>query len=258
MNTDRMDDEFLYRKIQDALKGIPENFSILEEQIDISLQSEYFEYSRKFREGKSVGRYQKKRNLLFDPETTIRIKKKILTALAYSAEVEDFRTIEKYQKDPDPELKEWAILALQESRMLLQSSLLDEQQVFISTGLGGKDQKLRYFVVFLNKSGGELTDMQKKLLHDELKYTLEKQNGELEELNSLIDFSTALVILPITAPLKELFQGVIEECNQYGDFLQEDMVITNVKKLNPIEIIDLLKQQKEAGYFGEEEDHEEE
>ncbi|MFZ5430266.1 MAG: hypothetical protein ACOZDD_08540 [Bacteroidota bacterium] len=256
MNTEWMDDEFLYKKIQDALRGIPENFNILEEQIDVALQAEYFEFSRKFRSKKTLGNYIRKKEQLFDPETSIKIKKKILAALASSAEVEDFRTIERYHKAPDPELKEWSILALQESRMLIQSALLDEQQIFISTGLGGKGQKLRYFVVFLNKSGGELSDMQRKLLHDELVYALKKANGELEELNSMIDFTTAMVVLPITSPLKDLFQGVIDECNQYGDFLQEDMVITNVKKLNPIEILDLLKQQKEAGQLPEEEDPE--
>lgn len=247
-----MDDEFLYKKIQEALMGIPENFNVLEEQIDVQLQAEYFEFVRRFREGKSAGRYLKQKNKLFDPEVDITTKKKLLTALASSVEVEDFRTIEKYLENPDKELKEWTILALQESRMLLQSSLLDEQQVFISTGLGGKGQKLRYFVVFINRSGGELTPMQKKLLNDELKYALEKSNGELEELNCMIDFTTAMVILPITSPLKDLFQGVIEECNQYGDFLQDDMVITNVKRLNPIEILDLLKQQKDAGFEDEE------
>lgn len=248
-----MNDEFLYKKIQEALRGIPENFNVLEEQIDVQLQAEYFEFVRKFREGKNIGRYLKQKENLFKAETTLLAKKKILTALASSIEVEDFRTIEKYLENPDPDLKDWATLALQESRMLLQSSLLDEQQVFISTGLGGKGQKLRYFIVFLHKSGGELTEMQKKLLHDELKYALEKINGELEELNSMIDFSTATVILPITSPLKDLFQGVIEECNQYGNFLQDDMVITNVKKLNPMEIIDLLNQQRNSDYYDQEE-----
>lgn len=247
-----MEDEFLYKKIQEALKGIPDNFNVLEEQIDIQLQAEYFEFVRKFREGKSVGRYLKQKNKLFDPDIDVTTKKKVLTALASSVEVEDFRSIEKYLENPDKELKEWTILALQESRMLLQSSLLDEQQVFISTGLGGKGQKLRYFVVFINRSGGELNAMQKKLLNDELKYSLEKSNGELEELTCMIDFTTAMVILPITSPLKDLFQGVIDECNQYGDFLQDDMVITNVKRLNPVEILDLLKQQKDAGSEDEE------
>ncbi len=247
-----MNDEFLYKKIQEALQGIPENFNVLEEQIDVHLQAEYFEFVRKFREGKNIARHLKLKKNLFNTETTILAKKKILTALASSVEVEDFRTIERYLENPDTELKEWAILALQESRMLLQSSLLDEQQVFISTGLGGKGRKLRYFIVFMHKSGGELNNMQKKLLHDEIKFALAKINGELEEINSLIDFSTALVILPITSPLKDLFQGIIEECNQYGDFLQEDMVITNVKKLNPVEIIDLLKQQRDQVNYDDE------
>ena len=232
--------------------GIPDNFNVLEEQIDIKLQAKYFEFVRKFREGKSVGRYLKQKNKIFDPDIDVITKKKVLTALASSVEVEDFRIIEKYLENPEHELKEWATLALQESRMLLQSSLLDEQQVFISTGLGGKGQKLRYFVVFINRSGGELSPMQKKLLNDELKYSLEKSNGELEELNCMIDFTTAMVVLPITSLLKDLFQGVIDECNQYGDFLQDDIVITNVKRLNPVEILDLLKQQKDAGYEDEE------
>lgn len=242
----KMNEEFLYKKIQEALESIPENFSILEEQIDVELQMKYFEFSRKFKEDEDVDYYIGLKQGLFDTLTDLETRKKILVALASSSKVESFRTIEQYLKEPDPELKDWTILALQESRMLMQSSLLDEQQVFISTGLGGKGKKLRYFVVFLNKSGGELTDMQKKLLHDELKYSLEKNDGELEELSSMIDFTTATVIIPIKAPLKDMFRGIIDECNQYGDFLQEDMVITNVKKLNPFEIVELLNQQRAA------------
>ncbi len=39
------------------------------------------------------------------------------------------------------------MLAFQENKMLLESSLLDENQILISTGLGGKGMKLRYFTV---------------------------------------------------------------------------------------------------------------
>lgn len=242
-----MDEEFLYKRIQEALENIPENFNILEEQIDVQLQMEYFEFSRKFREDEDVKLYMGQSVSLDDSETDIETRKKILVALASSSEVESFRTIEHYLKKADPLLKDWAVLALQESRMLMQSALLDEQQVFISTGLGGKGQKLRYFVVFLHQSGGVLSDMQKKLVHDELKYALDQNEGELEELSSLIDFTTALVILPIKAALKDIFREIIDECNQYGNFLQEDMVITNVKRLNPFEIVELLNQQRLAG-----------
>lgn len=237
-----MDEEFVYRRIQKALENLPENFNVLEEQINLELQVEYFDFSHKMKT-EDYRRYLKESDQLFETQTAPEEKKKILSALASSGEVEAFRTIEKYLKNPDSELKDWAVLALQESRMLLQSSLLDEQQVFISTGLGGKGQKLRYFVVFLNNSG-ELTDMQKKLLDDELAYVMKQNDGEVEELNTMLDFTTAVVILPIKAPLKDIFKSIIDECNQYGNFLQEDMVITNVKRLNPVEIVELLNQQR--------------
>ena len=245
-----MNEEFLYKKIQEAMENIPDNFNILEEQIDVELQMEYFDFSRDFREKEDVNYYLSLKDGLSDSLTDLETRKKILVALASSSEVESFRTIEQYLKNPDKELKDWTILALQESRMMMQSALLDEQQVFISTGLGGKGKKLRYFVVFLNKSGGELTELQKKLLSDELKYALEQNEGELEELSSMIDFTTATVVVPIKAPLKDLFRGIIDECNQYGDFLQDDMVITNVKKLNPFEIVELLNQQRIADTEG--------
>ncbi len=237
-----MDDESLYRKIQDALNEIPGNFNILEEQIDIQLQMEYFEFVKKFREGPLMDDFLGDSAVLLDPNADIDTRKKVLAALASVSDVEAFRTIERYLTHPDPELKDWAILALQESRMLLQSSLLEEQQVFISTGLGGKGKKLRYFLVFINQSGGQLTAMQKKLLHDELKYAVEKNDGELEEFNQLIDFNTAMVVLPVKAMLKDVFKGVIDECNQYGNFLKQDMVITNVKRLSPLEILELLNE----------------
>ncbi len=237
-----MDDESLYRKIQDALNDIPGNFNILEEQIDIQLQMEYFEFVKKFREGPSMENFFADAEVLKDPNADINVRKKVLAALASVSDVEAFRTIERYLQQPDPELKDWAILSLQESRMLLQSSLLEEQQVFISTGLGGKGQKLRYFLVFINQTGGELSSMQKKLLKDELQYAVEKNDGELEEFINLIDFNTAMVVLPVKAMLKEVFKWVIDECNQYGNFLKEDMVITNVKRLSVYEILELLNE----------------
>lgn len=248
-----MDDESLYRKIQDALNEIPGNFNILEEQIDIQLQMEYFEFVKKFREGPFMEEFLGDEQSLKDPNADLNTRKKILAALASVSDVEAFRTIERYLKHPDPELKDWAILALQESRMLLQSSLLEEQQVFISTGLGGKGQKLRYFLVFINQSGGELSAMQKKLLQDELTYAVEKNDGEVEEFNHMIDFNTAMVVLPVKAMLKDVFKGVIEECNQYGNFLTEDMVITNVKRLSPYEILELLNDMHTGNASSEEE-----
>jgi len=86
--------------------------------------------------------------------------------------------------------------------------------------------------------------MQQKLLSDEIKYVIEKNEGEVEEFTENLDYSSAQVVLPIRAELKDIFRGIIDECNQYGNFLKDDMVITNVKRLNPVEIVEILNQQK--------------
>jgi hypothetical protein len=133
--------------------------------------------------------------------------------------------------------------------MLIQSSLLDEQQVFISTGLGGKGQKLRYYVVFINKNQNiVLTKIQQKLLKDELIYELNQNKGEFESMDFSEGFSTVLVMLPLQSDLKKLFRTIIEECNQYGDFLDDDMIVTNVKVMSRNEILEMLKQNKDEDF----------
>jgi hypothetical protein len=238
-----MEEDIFYNNIQKALEELPGNFNILEEKIDIGLQMKYFELSRKLRKRENLEDFFERRDDLFLPETDRRKKKEILAALAAYDDVQAFRTIEKFVKKPDNDLKDWAILALQESKMLMQSSLLDEQQVFISTGLGGKGQKLRYCVVFVNQERSDLLSAsQQKLVKDELIFSLKDEEGEFEVMSFFEGFSTSLVLLPLTADLKKIFRSVIDECNQYGDFLQEDMIVTNVKDLSRGDIIQLLNE----------------
>jgi hypothetical protein len=49
-------------------------------------------------------------------------------------------------------------------------------------------------------------------------------------------------MLPLQSDLKQIFRNIIEECNQYGDFLDDDMIVTNVKIMSRNEILDMLKQ----------------
>ena len=151
-----MKERQFYQNIRKVLDDLPDNFSILEEQIDIEVQMKYFERAQKVRSKIDATECFENREELFTPETTAARKKEILLSIAVLDDVKAFRTIEKFVGVAEGELKQWAVLAFQESRMLIQSSLLDEQLVFISTGLGGKGQKLRYYVVFINKNQEEI------------------------------------------------------------------------------------------------------
>lgn len=240
-----MEEEQFYNNIQKALEDLPENFSILEERIEIEVQMKYFEFSKKVREVDISENCFTNRNELFLTEISVERKKEILSAIANLDDVKAYRTIEKFVEQSEGEIRKWAVLALQESRMLIQSSLLDEQQIFISTGLGGKGKMLRYYVVFINRNQNELLkNMQQKLVKDELIFEINGNEGEFESMDFMEGFSTALVMLPLQADIRKVFQNVVDECNQYGDFLNEDMIVTNVKIMSRSDIIQLLHQNK--------------
>lgn len=228
-----MEEDNIYKKIQEAISSLPENFSVLEEQIDIELQMEYFNYGRDLKTEFSPNMILQHQADLFDMVVPLDEKKNILVLLASQEKVEAFRTIEKYAKNPDPELREWSILALQESRMVIQSSLMDEQQVYISTGLGGKGQKLRYFVVLIGRiDNTDFSPVQRKLVENELEFAVTKNDGELEEMSFYENLAIAVMLLPVKTDIQGVFSSVINECNVYGDFVRQDIIITNVKRLS--------------------------
>lgn len=155
--------------------------------------------------------------------------------------VEAYRGLEKYRDQATNEdLKAWGILALQQSRMILESGLIGENQVFISTGLGGKNNKLRYFMVFpFTQVPLEIT--QQKLVESELKFFVEKFGGEAEQIEVHEQYATLTSLIPIKAPIPDFIEEFMEECNQFGQFLREDsIIITNVKKLTNTEIEEIF------------------
>jgi hypothetical protein len=236
--------ENIYDKIKELIGDYPNRLSILEEQIDIDLQMEYFEVSRRVKENLNKEITMNDSPKLFDTDYSKEYKKDLLPRLASVEKVEAFRIIEKFMKDPPLELKNWGIMALQESKMLIESKLLDENKVFISTGLGGKGNKLRYFVVLLGKDIIEFSDLQKKVIKNEFEITLKKYNSKLEEISFCLSFATLLTMVPMNVTIKQIFKEAIDECNQYGDFLVQNFIITNVKILSFNEIKDFIEKQK--------------
>lgn len=239
-------EENIFEKIQELLGNFKGNYSVLQEQVDIDVQLEYFESSKKIRKSKS----RKDPLILIDKlnstNSDLDQKKNILVQLASVDQVEAFRAIETYQKNPDPELKDWATLAMQESRVLLESSFLDENQILISTGLGGKGAKLRYFIVLIAKKGVLLDDLQKKIISNELNFIFQKNDSEMEEVEYSDRFAAVKALIPLTVSLNGLFTEIVDECNQYGNFLHSNVIVTNVKVLSFDEIADYLVREEES------------
>lgn len=235
-----MEHNDVYKKIQEFFGNLDNNFSLLEEPVDVPIQMAYFEVSSKVRGTVKERDILDRKDELFDPEISLPVKQSLLVEMAGIPNPEIYRTIEAYAKKPDILLKEWAQMALQENRLLLESHLLDSRQVFISTGLGGKGQKLRYFVVLISKNGQDLKPFQQKVVRDEMEYALRRYNGELEKMDFYDRYVTMRVVIPISSDLAQLFREGINECNQLGDFLSPDFMVTNVKELTPEEITEAL------------------
>jgi hypothetical protein len=233
--------ENLYEKIREILGGTPGNLKILEEKIDMDLQMEYYDCSMRIREEKSDKWALEHMQYLSEPGYSVDVKKEILARMASIENVECYRAIEAYLEQALEPLLSWAILALNESRMLLESKILDENQVFISTGLGGKDEKLRYFVVLMSRTKVELTSSQQMVIKNEFEFILKKFDAIIEESSFSGYLATMLLLLPMTHSLKAVFKEAIDECNRYGDFLNDDFIVTNVRVLSFGEIEEFLE-----------------
>lgn len=241
-----MEDE-LFDKLQNMSEKFPERFNILEEQIDVKLQLQYFNFSKRV---KKQANEKKEEFILEDLDDisnnklSIEEKKIFLVKLASIDDPKAFRIIEDYTKNPDSELHHWSLLALQESKMLIESSLLDENQVFISTGLGGRGNMLRYFVVLVGDNIDEYQEFQQKMVKSEIDFALKNNNSELEIIEFEEKYALLTALIPFEVKLQQVFRSALEECNQYGGFLKTNFLVTNVKKLSINEIKDIVENNK--------------
>ncbi len=233
--------ENIYDKLQEYLGLNEESISILEETIEPSTQLEYFEYSRNHIHSKSEEEIIDEKDVLFDKSFPVEGKKTTLVELASLNSAEAYRTIEKYLHQPNIKLYDWACLALQECRLHIETNLLDESKVLISTGLGGKGQKLRYFIVLFTPDDVEINNRQQEIIRKELCYYLQKLDAELEDILFEESFASILAVIPMKVDLQNLFRQIITECNELGSFLYSDFIITNLKALHTEEIRELLR-----------------
>ena len=74
-----------------------------------------------------------------------------------------------------------------------------------------------------------------------MNYILKKFDAEVEEIHFSEHLATVLLLIPLNHSLKELIEEAIDECNKYGQFLNDDFIVTNVKTLSFEEIKDFLE-----------------
>lgn len=222
-----------------------QNFYLIEEEIDIKIQNKYFKQSRATKESVSKEDVFAKIPSLSDTDTPLDTLKDILIQLASLRDVEAYRVLEKHcRKFNDDELNIWSVLAYNEARMILNGALKDKQQVFISTGMGGKNGKFRYFVVFFPDEDMErLTQFSKEFVTKELDFTLKQNNASLEEtIEDTAEYISYKVLIPFKADVQKLFTQIMDNCNQLKPFISDKFILTNVGEMNKDEIKKFLEE----------------
>ena len=235
----------VFKKFRDSFSKMDGHFHILEQRVPVELQMEYFKYSEQVRKERAKPDlndmdYTAFRESLSNPESTTDYKKYILSSLATSREVKAYRMLEDYVQHPDEDVSNWAYMALMESRISLESELSDEKQIYISTGLGGKGEKLRFYVLMLSRDRKPFQEYQRKVIEREFAYFLPKADCEIERLTIGEQYVELVFLIPLRADIKLTLERVINECNQYGDFLSDIFTITNVKELTEQEVTDII------------------
>jgi hypothetical protein len=229
-------------QIQNFLGSIPDNFAVLEQGVPPSVQKEYIDLSKRIiRRFKTKTILERSQNL-FDQQTGVQVKKKILIELAHLGTVESYRTIEKFLRQVDKELNVWAVLALRECRMFLESDLLEEKKGFISTGLGGKDNKIRYCFVIRSKDGMSFQKKQQEIIQDQFKRTCAKLDSVLENISFQNNFLSASILVSMDVAVGDVIEHGIENCNKEEPYLKFHYYVTNVSPPTEKDIKEYLEE----------------
>lgn len=242
------EDSDVFKKFRESFNRMEGHFHILEQKVPVELQMEYFKYSEKVRrENTRIYPFSDSdcevafTMLEVSNELEKEQKRHFLTFLAISKNIHAYRLLEKYVQQADPEVSDWAYMALMESRISLESELSDEKQIYISTGLGGKGEKLRFYVLIISHDLKPFQEYQRQVIEREFAYYLPKADCEIERLSIGEQYVELVFLIPVRADIKATLDRVINECNQYGNFLSDTFTITNVKELSKEEITEIIE-----------------
>jgi len=232
--------------IREFLDNLPDKLDILEQGVDFQIQKEYIDYSHTFDRGElTETETVKLSSILYDIKMSIEDKKKSLTILAHLGTIIAFRQIEKYYTNPDNALKQWTVLALQECKMFLASALTDQSTGFISSGLGGLNNRLRYYFLILPSSDRPFSTTQKNIIKEELSLVAEDLNSILESIDPSDTFVGLTVLAPMDISVGSLIETGIKKCNELGNFVFEPYYVTNQSIPDESEIKEIIKIIKE-------------
>ena len=217
-------------EINKILKSIPDKFKIVENGISFELQKEYIDISGNISiDGHNKDEIDKEIEELVDSKTEIQRIKEIIVILGNIGTIKTFRVLEEFHEHTNNELKAFTLLAIQENIMFLENEIGDESTGIISSGLGGKGDKLRYYFVVISQTVKSFTEQQKRLIEIEYETICKKHNTVIEKIDFKFDYAELTILMPLDVALDTIVTGGIKSCNEFGNFIVEFYYATNME-----------------------------
>lgn len=223
---------FENKKLTTDLQQIMKNFAgeafVLDSHVDTKVQMEYFRSATAMR-----GKFVEKdlpllKRKVKSSKVTVGQKKEWIAGIAAMASVKGLRFLESLQETAPADLADWIKLAVLENRFILHSALADVPPILIATGLGGKGTRLRYFLAFFSRNEKGFDPWQQTLIQGEVEFAL-LEKGEVEQMVFWQDSVRIDLLLEFKVDVKVWAKQLIELCNEMGDFIVEDHIITNIR-----------------------------
>ena len=111
--------------------------------------------------------------------------------------------------------------------MFLESELTDLSTGFISTGLGGLINKLRYYYLILPSSEKGFDTTQNNIIKDEFNIIANELDSLIETIEYSEKFIEFKVLVPLDIAVGNLIETGINKCNELGNFVFEHYYVTN-------------------------------
>lgn len=222
------------KDLQHSLKKVQGNLHVFKTSVSVDKQMEYFHFSGEIREDLSDEQIiENQIKILMSNEASTHEIKYALAFLAISGNVKAYRAVEAYNETHSDD---WAAMSLMQARITMQTQFSDERQIFISSGLGGKDDLIRFYAFFKSKNGIIFSDYQRNLIEKEIPYFIQRHNGITEEIDIHDNYFNILFLINLRVDIKVMLEEAVAECNQFGNFINNGFIVTNVKVFSEEEI----------------------
>jgi hypothetical protein len=221
------------------LEHLPKNVRVLDLRMNMEEQIEFFSLLAEQKQRSIPEEFKQRLNDLHNPEYPLDQRKKWIAQAVTTDSVEVMRALEKYALDCPEDIRAFAQIAASQSKIFMEASLLNEDQVIIASGLGGSLNKIRYFIVFSSADKSALNELQQSIVRKETSYLFKAQDAEAEEVVFSGYYCKMLVLIPITCNVEQLLRQSIDACNELGNFLSPSPLVSTAKYYSDEELDEL-------------------